>query len=165
MSNQEATSERGRRNELSRSFLHHPLTSLQNDIDRVFGDFLQNFDSIKFPGFSSGALVPKADFSEGESGYELVVEVPGVSDKDLDVNVKNGVLTVKGEKKSETEEKKKDYIRSERNYGSYYRSMTLPEDADEPKITARYADGVLRIVIPKSADAKSKSQKIAIQKA
>lgn len=164
MANQQVTNERSQRSEPSQSFLHHPLASLQNEIDRVFGDFFQNFDASKFPGFFNGALVPKADFSESESGYELAVEVPGVSEKDLDVSAKNGVLTVRGEKKSETE-KKKGYLRSERSYGSYYRAMTLPEDADEPKITARYADGVLRIAIPKSADAKSKSQKIAIQKA
>lgn len=165
MANQEVTIERHQRNEPSRSFLHHPLASLQNEVDRVFGDFFQNFDASKFPSFSNGALMPKVDFSEAESGYELTVEVPGVSEKDLDVSVKNGVLTVKGEKKSETEEKTRDFLRSERSYGSYCRSMPLPEDADEPKITARYANGVLRVAIPKSADAKSKSQKIAIEKA
>lgn len=164
MSNQPVTIETAPRGEPSRSFLHHPIASLQSEIDRMFGDFLQNFDASKFTTFSHGALLPKADFSESDSGYELAVEMPGVSEKDLDVSVKNGVLTVNGEKKSDREEKKKDYLRSERSYGSYYRAMSLPEDADEPKITARYGDGVLRVNIPKSADAKSESQKITIQK-
>lgn len=162
MANQEVTTERSRRAEPSRSFLHHPLASLQSEIDRVFGDFFETFDN--FPTLSNGTMVPKADFSESDSGYELAVEMPGVAEKDLDVSVKNGVLTVKGEKKSEREEKKKDYYRAERSYGSYYRAMTLPEDADEAKIAARFTDGVLRVAIPKSAEAKSKSQKIAIQK-
>lgn len=165
MANQEVTGERDRHGDPGRSFLHHPLASLQSEVDRVFGDFFQSFDTSKFPGFSNGALVPKADFSQSDTGYELAVEMPGVSEKDLDVSVRNGVLTVKGEKKNETEEKTKDFIRSERSYGSYCRSMTLPEDADEAKIAARYVDGVLRVAIPKSADATAKSHKIAIQKA
>ena len=163
MANQEVTGERGRLTETPRSFLH-PIASLQNEIDRVFGDFFQTFDTGKFLS-SSGALVPKADFSENATSYELSVEVPGVSEKELTVSVKNGVLTIKGEKKNETTDKQVDFIRTERSYGSYVRSMTLPEDADEPKILAQYANGVLRIVIPKSADAKSKSQKIEIKKA
>lgn len=164
MANQEVTTERPRNSEPSRSFFRHPLVSLQNEIDRAFGDFFESFDMSKLPALSNGTMVPKADFSESDSGYELAVEMPGVPEKDLNVSVKNGVLTVKGEKKSETEEKKKDYYRAERSYGSYCRSITLPEDADEPKISARYADGVLRIAIPKSSEAKTKSQKIAIQK-
>jgi HSP20 family protein len=164
MANPDVTPERTRPNEPSRSFFRHPLVSLQDEIDRAFGDFFQGFDLAKLPALSSGAIVPKADFSESESGYELAVEIPGVPEKDLNVSVRNGVLTVKGEKKSERDEKKKDYYRSERSYGSYCRSMTLPEDADEPQISAHYADGVLRIVIPKSAEAKTKSQTIVIQK-
>jgi HSP20 family protein len=164
MANQELATTRGRHAEPARSMLHHPLASFQSEIDRVFGEFLQSLDLSKFPAFMNGEIVPKADFSESESAYELAVEVPGVSEKDLDVSVKNGVLTVKGEKKSEREEKKKDYLRTERSYGSYFRAMALPEDADESQITAHYADGVLRIAVPKSADSKSKSKKIAIQK-
>ncbi len=163
MTNQQVTTERSQRSEPARSFLQHPLTSLQSEIDRVFGEFMQNFDTTKFP-FLNGSLLPKADFSESETAYELAVEVPGVAEKDMEVSVKNGVLTVKGDKKSEKEDKKKDYLRTERSCGSYYRAMTLPDDADEPKITARYTDGVLRIAIPKLADSQAKSQKIAIQK-
>lgn len=164
MADLDVTPERQRNSEPTRSFFHHPLVSLQNEIDRAFGDFFKNLDMPKLPALSNGTMVPKADFSESDAGYELAVEMPGVLEKDLNVSVKNGVLTVKGEKKSETEEKKKDYYRAERSYGSYYRSMMLPEDADEPKISARYADGVLRIAIPKSPDAKTKSQNIVIQK-
>jgi HSP20 family protein len=162
MANQEITTERGRRDP-SRSFLNHPLMSLQNEVDRVFGDFFQNFEFGRLPGFANGSLVPKADFSESETAYELAVEIPGVSGKDLEVSTKNGVLTVKGEKKTESEEKKKDFIRSERSYGSYCRAMALPEDADESKISAHYKNGVLVITMPKSAEAKSKSHKIEIQ--
>lgn len=136
MTNQQVTTERSQRSEPTRSFLQHPLTSLQSEIDRVFGEFMQNFDTAKVP-FLNGSLLPRADLSEGETAYELAVEVPGVAEKDMEVSVKNGVLTVKGDKKSEKEDKKKNYLRTERSYGSYYRAMTLPEDADESKITAR----------------------------
>lgn len=166
MANQQVTIERGRSDDAGRSFIRHPLTSLQHEIDRVFGDFFPTFDFSKFRETTeSGALVPKIDFSETDTGYELAVEMPGVADKDLDVSIKNGVLKIKGEKKREFEEKTKDYIRTERSYGSYYRAMALPEDADESNITAKYADGVLRITMPKSPEAKSKSHKIEIRKA
>jgi HSP20 family protein len=165
MSNQQVTVERGRGDDAGRSFIRHPLTTLQHEIDRVFGDFFPSFDLTKFRDSTDiGALVPKIDFSESDASYELAVEVPGVADKDLEVSVKNGVLKIKGEKKKETEEKTKDFIRTERTYGSYCRAMALPEDADEPKITAKYVDGVLRIVMPKSPEAKSKSHKIEIRK-
>lgn len=165
MANQQVTVERGRSDDAGRSFIRHPLTSLQHEIDRVFGDFFPSFDFSKTRELTeTGGLVPKLDFSESDSGYELAVELPGVSEKDLDVSVKNGVLKIKGEKKKEFEEKTKDYIRTERSYGSYYRALALPEDADEPNITAKYADGVLRIVMPKSPEAKTKSHKIEIRK-
>lgn len=165
MANQQVTVDRGRSDDAGRSFIRHPLTSLQSEIDRVFGDFFPSFDLSKFrESADAGAIVPKIDFSETDSGYELAVEVPGVADKDLEVSVKNGVLKIKGEKKKETEEKTKDFIRKERTYGSYYRAMTLPEDADEPNITARYVDGVLRITMPKSPEAKTTSHKIEIRK-
>ena len=166
MANQQVSIERGRSDDAGRSFIRHPLTSLQHEIDRVFGDFFPSFDLSKLRDSSdNGALVPSIDFSETDTGYELAVEVPGVAEKDLEVSVKNGVLKIKGEKKKEFEEKTKDYIRTERSYGSYYRAMALPEDADEPNITAKYVDGVLRVSMPKSPDAKSKSHKIEIRKA
>ncbi len=165
MANQQVTVDRGRSDDAGRSFIRHPLTSLQSEIDRVFGDFFPSFDLSKFrESADAGAIVPKIDFSETDSGYELAVEVPGVADKDLEVSVKNGVLKIKGEKKKETEEKTQEFIRKERTYGSYYRAMTLPEDADEPNITARYVDGVLRITMPKSPEAKTTSHKIEIRK-
>jgi len=165
MANQQVSVERGRSDDAGRSFIRHPLTSLQHEIDRVFGDFFPTFDLSKFRETAeSGALVPKIDFTESDTSYDLTVELPGVADKDLDVSVKNGVLKVRGEKKKETEEKTKDYIRTERSYGSYYRAMALPEDADETNITAKLTDGVLRITMPKSPEAKTKSHKIEIRK-
>lgn len=164
MANQQVSVERDRSVDDGRSFIRHPLTSLQHEIDRVFGDFFPTFDLSKFRETAeTGALVPKIDFTESDAGYELAVELPGVADKNLDVSVRNGVLKIKGEKKKESEEKTKDYIRTERSYGSYYRAMALPDDADESKITAKHVDGVLRITMPKSAEARTKAHKIEIR--
>lgn len=139
---------------------HFPQT-----MDRLFKDYFQ--DVLPETGKNGGELiVPRLDVSENEKGYEIAVEIPGVSEKDCDVTVANGMLTIKGKKSAESREtdEKKNVIRAERSYGSFYRSMALPDDADEAKIAANHKDGVLRITVPKSADGAGKSRKIEIRK-
>lgn len=127
--------------------------------------FLENFfhhsDSA-----GGDVIVPRMDVTESDKAYELVVEMPGVSDKGFDVTIADGMLTIKGEKHSEKRETddKKNVIRAERAYGSFYRSMSLPADSDEAKITASNKDGVLRITIPKAANGSAKSRKVEIRK-
>jgi HSP20 family protein len=86
-----------------------------------------------------------------------------MSDKDIEVTVANGILLIKGEKKEEMEEKKKDYYVSERHYGSFARSFQIPEDADGSKIEAKFEKGVLAVTLPKTAAAQKPEQKISIK--
>lgn len=140
----------------------HPLASLHQEVDKLFGSF---FGDFSFPVFKSGQTLPKIDFKDAGNAYQLDAELPGVPAKDVEVSVVNGVLTVKGELKSEQEEKDKNYIRVERSYGHFERSLGLPDDADDAKISANSKDGVLTITIPKKPGAKPETRKIEVKAA
>ncbi len=109
-------------------------------------------------------LAPASDASSDDDAYRITVELPGVSEKDIDVSVHDGVVCVKGEKTSEREEKGDTWFFSERQYGSFSRSFRLPADADGDKIDAKLKDGVLSIKVPKNAPDKPKARKIKIGK-
>jgi len=107
---------------------------------------------------------PAVDVAETDKGYEITAELPGMDESNIDVKFADGVLTIKGEKKEEREEKKKDYYVSERRYGSFQRSFPVPESVDANKIEAKFVNGVLTIKLPKSAEAQKNEKKIAIKK-
>ena len=136
-------------------------------MDRLFDRFAKGFGPSRFEPFSDeGAefAVPAVDFAEDEKAYTVTAELPGIEEKDVDVTVSGGMLTIKGEKKKETEEKDKNYYLSERSYGSFQRSFSLPEGIDQAKIAANFAKGVLTVTLPKNADAR-KPQKIDVKAA
>ena len=98
--------------------------------------------------------MPTVDVSETDKAYEITAELPGMDEKNVEVKVANGVLTIKGEKQDEKEEKKKDYHMRERSYGSFERSFQVPDGVDADKIEANFKKGVLTVILPKSAEAK-----------
>jgi HSP20 family protein len=104
--------------------------------------------------------MPAVDVFEKEDKFIVKAELPGMKDDDIDVSVIGDTLSIKGEKKSETEVKDEDYYRSERSYGSFYRSIPLPSNVDANKVEASFDDGVLEITLPKSV--KVKPKKIAV---
>lgn len=93
----------------------------------------------------------------------MKAEIPGLDAKDLDLSLSGGSLVIKGEKKQEKEEKEENYHFIERSYGSFVRTIPLPKEVKHDKITASYKDGVLRVVLPKSEEAKTKELKIKVQ--
>jgi len=107
--------------------------------------------------------LPKVDFSEIDDGYELTAELPGMGEEDVECTLSGNMLTVKGEKQEEKEEKKKGYYLKERHYGSFMRNFTLPEDVDSEKMEATVSDGVLRVFMTK-CEKKPKSRKIEVKK-
>lgn len=109
------------------------------------------------------AWAPAVDIAEDDHAITIKADLPEVEKKDIQVNVENGVLTIKGERKRESEEKKKSYHRIERSCGSYMRSFSLPEYADKDKITAEAKNGVLTITIPKKPETKSKAMAIDVK--
>jgi len=152
-----------------------PFETLRHEIDRLFEDFDGGMWRSRFgrpmfnlqpfwPRESTWAAAPAVDISETDKAYEITAELPGMDESNIDVKFADGVLTIKGEKKEEREEKKKDYYVSERRYGSFQRSFPVPESVDANKIEAKFVNGVLTIKLPKSAEAQKNEKKIAIKK-
>jgi HSP20 family protein len=115
------------------------------------------------PGW--GMPGPQADVAETDDAVEVSVELPGLDEKDIDIEVTDESLIIRGEKKTERENKNKDYHLTERSYGSFYRSIPLPPGAEAEKATASYKHGVLSVTLPKTAEAKARVKKIAVNKA
>jgi HSP20 family protein len=107
--------------------------------------------------------VPAVDVVEKEKEYQLLAELPGLDEKDVEVSVADDILTIKGEKKEEKEEKAKNYYVSERRYGTFQRSFQLPAGVDAEKIEANFQKGVLTVTLPKAPEALKKEKKIAIK--
>jgi HSP20 family protein len=151
-----------------------PFEALRKEVDRLFEDFGGD-DFWRRPFRSLAALeqswpkkfvaVPAVDVVETDKSYEITAELPGMDEKKIEVNVANGGITIKREKKEETEEKKKDYYVSERRYGSFERYFALPEGVDTDKIAATFKNGVLRVTLPKTAEAQKPAKKIEIKAA
>jgi len=140
-----------------------PFFALQHRMNRMFDDFLgEPFDLF---GTNAGAnmFMPAMNISEMENQIVITADMPGVEEKDLDISIVKGELTIKGEKKKETEEKNKNYYRMERSYGSFSRTVALPEGVDETKINAELKKGVLRLTIPRLAEAVPQRKKIEIK--
>jgi len=150
-----------------------PFETLRNEIDRVFDDFGSDFWRRPFHSLAAleknwpkkFAAAPAVDVAETEKAYEITAELPGMDEKNIEVNVANGGITIKGEKREETEEKKKDYYVSERRYGSFERYFTLPEGVDADKIAASFKNGVLKVTLPKTAEAQKPAKKIEVKAA
>lgn len=130
-----------------------PFNFLRQEIDRLF----ETSTSVQ-------GIRPEFEVKENKDGLQVTAELPGISDKDIDISLANGVLTIKGEKKSEQVKEGETYHISERSYGSFSRSLRLPYEPDEKKISASFKDGVLSLTIPRPAASKSNVRKIAIQK-
>ena len=103
------------------------------------------------------------DIAETDRAFEVTAELPGIDEKDVDISVADGVLTIRGEKKAESEEKAKNYHRIERAYGSFQRSLALPPTIDEDAIEATFRNGVLKLLLPKTAKALEKAKKIPVK--
>lgn len=151
------------------------MDQLHNEIDRLFGDFFGGFFSPwrAFSGMAPRAadnapdmLIPHMDLSVTDTAYKATVELPGVPQDQVNIEVRDNMLIVEGEKKNETEDKdeKKGYYRMERSYGSFRRVLSLPEDVETDKITATHKDGVLSIEIPRKEPEKPAARKIEVVK-
>ena len=104
----------------------------------------------------TGEFSPSADLAETDNSFEIRVDAPGMAAKDFDIEVNGNIVTVRGERKEEKEEKGKTYHRVERRYGAFSRSMTLPCNVNEDEVAAEYANGILTVTLPKREDAAPK---------
>ena len=136
------------------------VLSLQNRMNSLFQEFNRNDGDA----LTTAAFVPPVDIYEDEHKIVLKLEVPGLDEKDLDIQLENNVLTVRGERKFEKEEKEENFHRIERRYGSFYRSFTVPNTVNTENVKASYDAGVLRLELEKRAEAKPKQIKVEIGK-
>ncbi|HSS65651.1 MAG TPA: Hsp20/alpha crystallin family protein [Gammaproteobacteria bacterium] len=156
-----------------------PLMSLRQQVDRLFDQFLDEgwmrpmtgfsgiWDSplFKSAGMDMRGLMesPRTDMSESDKEYELSIELPGMSEKDVEVTVHDNMITLKGEKKSERETMEKDYHIAERSYGSVRRTFSMPSDVDSDKVKASFSKGVLTVHLPKTNEARAKPLKVDVK--
>jgi len=148
------------------------LMSLHRDMDRWFEDTFKSFgmpsldsnpQSRAMPGISlSNIYRPQIDVSADSNRYEINLDVPGLTESDLSLEVKDDVLTIKGHKEERTEDKDKHYYRVERSYGSFQRTLALPDDAIGDEIKANLDNGVLRLEIPRRETATQEVKRISI---
>ncbi len=153
-----------------------PFESLRREVDRLFDDFdggfwrtpfrrsLLDMEPFRRAEAAMGAM-PAVDITETDKAYEITAELPGMDEKNVDVKLANGVLTIKGAKREEKEKKKKDYYLSERSFGSFQRTFQVPDGVDSDKIEASFKKGVLTVTLPKSAEAQKAEKKIAVKAA
>ncbi|HEY6002647.1 MAG TPA: Hsp20/alpha crystallin family protein [Anaeromyxobacter sp.] len=131
------------------------LMRLQDEVGRLFDERLyRNGESVGW--------TPACDIYEDDEGVTLRFELAGVEPKDVDIRFENGVLTLKGERKLEEEEKRENYHRVERSYGTFTRSFTLPGTVDAEKIRAESKNGVLTVALPRKAEAKPRSVQVKV---
>ena len=135
------------------------LTSLRREMDRLWENF---FGERPLPRIWEREWAPSLDVSETKDNFVVKAEVPGIDAKDIDISLTGDVLTIKGEKKQEKEEKEEDYHLVERSYGSFSRSVRLPAEVESDKIKASYKNGILNITLPKSEKVKAKEVKIKV---
>lgn len=134
---------------------------MRQDMDRLWGSFFER--GISGRRGEMYDWLPSLDVAETKNEIVVKAEVPGMESKDIDISLSDGVLTIKGEKKQEKEEKEEDYHLIERSYGSFTRSVQLPTKVRSDKIQASYKNGVLTITLPKSEEIKKKEVKIKVE--
>lgn len=139
------------------------FATLQDRINRVFRDSYAGAGQDE--SLTNSTFAPAVDVYEDEHKVTLKIEVPGIDEKDIDVRVENNTLTVHGERKIEKEEKEENYRRVESQYGSFTRTFTLPQTVDTEKVSANYDKGILKITLPKKAEAKPKQIKVDVASA
>ena len=136
------------------------MTDLRREMDQIFGNF---FGRTPFSMAATEAnWSPLVDIHETNEGFQLMAELPGVKQEDIQVSVEGDTLTLKGERKHEAEVKEDQYHRIERSYGRFERSILLPSVVDASRVKATYRDGVLEVQLPKKEEAKPKDIKVEV---
>lgn len=134
------------------------LSALRNQMDHLFARLNPNED------IEPASWAPLSDIMETKDEVVITTELPGIDEKDVHVDLENGVLTIAGERQAETKTEDKGYRRVERSYGKFFRSFTLPTNVDPEKINAKFDKGLLEVHVPKQESAKPRSIRIDVKK-
>lgn len=150
-----------------------PFDSLHREIDRLFDDFGRGFwrapfrspmfDAEPFWRRDSSLTTPAVDIVDKGEAYQIAADLPGLDEKNIDIQLVNGNLTIKGEKSEEKQEKQENYMLQERRFGSFQRTFTVPQDVVTDKIQAKFEKGVLTVTLPKKPEATQPAKKIDVK--
>ena len=147
----------------------HPMLQLQREIDRLFDDAFRGFSLPGFHSrwsndgiFNSAGFHAKLNVASDESAYHISLEAPGLTEKDISLELNKGVLSIRGEKKEESDSKDRHFYRVERSYGRFQRVLTLPDDCDQDSISASMKNGVLEVSVARKALPASETKRIPI---
>ena len=157
---------RGRDNVPVRRSEHVPFRDFQREMNRLFDDFFGDFAPVACGGgrdLATVAFSPRVDVSETDKEVKVSAELPGMEEKDITVEMDNTAITIRGEKKEETEDKGKNWYRREQTYGAFHRVIPLPASVDGAKAKAKFKKGVLTIILPITEVEKAKRKSIAIE--
>ena len=141
--------------------LPHSFPALRDRMDRLFGEMLGRGRGGE-EGLATGLWVPQVDVFETPDHIVLKADLPAVKKEDVEISIQNSTLTLKGERKMETEQKDKQVHRLERSYGAFTRSFTLPPTVDAERANAEFADGVLTLTLPRREESKPKQIKVKV---
>ena len=158
----------------ARTLPPEPWQSFRTEMDRLFDRFAGGFG---FPSLRRmfdvepswpqesplSFAAPAVDITEDDKAYKIAAELPGMSEKDIDVSITGDMLVLKGEKRQEREEKEKNRYLAERSYGSFQRNFAIPDGIDRDKIVAEFSKGVLTLTLPKTPDAQKQQKKIEVK--
>ncbi|MGQ0633810.1 MAG: Hsp20/alpha crystallin family protein [Planctomycetaceae bacterium] len=139
-------------------FSRDPLLALRDELEGLFSRFSAEMDG----GWLSGQMMPSLDLSETDTTVEVRMDLPGIKPEDVDIQVTENTITIKGERKEEKEEKGngRSFHRIERRSGSFLRTITLPCHVNQERVDAAYKDGVLTVTLPKSEAARTRKIKV-----
>jgi HSP20 family protein len=141
--------------------------SLQDEFDRMLENLFVdgwNLNPFEMNNVNRSGFTPQLDIHESDKDYQVSIELPGMNEKDIQVNLSDKCLTISGEKKSETKDKKNGFYRSERSFGRFQRQIRLTSDVNEKEVAAVFKNGVLRITLPKMETYEASARKITIKK-
>ncbi len=136
---------------------------LQDEVNRLFRSFGGGMARRNEEGTENALWAPSVDIAEDKEAVKITAELPGMRQGDVKINVENGVLTLRGERKFSDETKKENYCRIERSYGAFSRSFSLPPTVEPDRIKATMKDGLLEILVPKKEEAKPKEIQIEVK--
>jgi HSP20 family protein len=145
------------------SKIDSPLSTFQQRMNDLFDDFFRGFPLAGALDERMGAFYPSIDVKEGDKEIVVKAELPGLEEKDIEILLADDALTIKGEKKEEKEDKGKNYYHMERTYGSFHRVIPLPTEVESEKVEATFKNGVLSVVLPKTAKTKAAGKKITVK--
>jgi len=150
--------------DVSRQRENDPFTLMRREMDRAFDDFMRGW-ATPGPALPEGMLSPRVNVVEKEGGLEVTAELPGVDQKDIDLDLSEGMLTLKAEHKEDKEEKDENqrYHVVERAYGTFMRRFALPFEPDTENVEANFDNGVLKVWVPRSPESRKQTRKIEIK--